>query len=56
MGIRHPEYRIRVGEIRIFYDVIENTVEILAIVPKSKASEWLDEVGGKKAESPTIRS
>jgi mRNA-degrading endonuclease RelE of RelBE toxin-antitoxin system len=48
MGIYHPQYRLRVGEIRIFYDVIEDTVEILAIVLKSKASEWLDEVGGKK--------
>ena len=37
----HPEYRLRVGEIRVFYDVTEDRVEILAIVPKSMASEWL---------------
>lgn len=47
-GIRHPQYRLRVGEIRVFYDVVEEAVEILAIIPKSKASEWMDEVGGAK--------
>ena len=44
-GIRHPQYRLRVGEMRVFYDVTEREVEILAIVPKSKAAEWLDEMG-----------
>ncbi|MBU0512129.1 MAG: type II toxin-antitoxin system RelE/ParE family toxin [Chloroflexi bacterium] len=44
-GIRHPQYRLRVGEIRIFYDVTERNVEILAIIPKSKAADWLDEMG-----------
>jgi len=34
--------------IRIFYDVVEATVEILAIIPKSKAAEWLEEMGEKK--------
>jgi len=47
-GIRHPQYRLRVGEIRVFYDVVEEAVEILAIIPKSRASEWMDEVGGVK--------
>ena len=37
----HPEYRLRVGEIRVFYDVTDGRVEILAVVPKSKAKEWL---------------
>ena len=36
-----PQYRLRVDEIRIFYDVRENIVEIIAIVPKSQAAEWL---------------
>ena len=37
-----PQYRLRVDDIRVFYDVTENTVEVLAIVPKSEASAWLD--------------
>jgi mRNA interferase RelE/StbE len=40
-GLRRPQYRLRVGEVRVFYDVTEATVEILAIVAKSEAEEWL---------------
>lgn len=40
-GLSRPQYRLRVGEIRVFYDVTETTVEILAIVPKSEARSWL---------------
>lgn len=40
-GISRPQFRLRVGDIRIFYDVRESTVEILAVVPKSEASAWL---------------
>ncbi|MEG3882096.1 type II toxin-antitoxin system RelE/ParE family toxin [Microcoleus sp. herbarium7] len=36
-----PQYRLRVDEIRIFYDVRENVLEIIAIVPKSQAAQWL---------------
>jgi mRNA interferase RelE/StbE len=46
-GISRPQYRLRVGEIRIYYDVKENAVEILAIVPKSEAAEWLERAGSK---------
>ena len=44
-GISRPQYRLRIGEIRVFYDVVEQDVEILAIIPKSKATAWLEEVG-----------
>jgi mRNA interferase RelE/StbE len=47
-GIRRPGYRLRIGEIRVFYDVSEDTVEILAVVPKSEASEWLERLGESK--------
>src|ERR1700681_1468794 len=40
-GLRRPQYRLRVGEIRVFYDVSGTTVEVLAIVPKSEAESWL---------------
>jgi mRNA interferase RelE/StbE len=40
-GLHRPQYRLRVGEIRVFYDVSGATVEILAIVAKSEAESWL---------------
>jgi mRNA-degrading endonuclease RelE of RelBE toxin-antitoxin system len=46
-GISRPQYRLRVGEIRIFYDVTKHAVEILAIVAKSDAAEWLANAGSK---------
>jgi len=44
-GMRRPQYRLRVGEIRVFYDVTGRTVEILAIVSKSDALAWLERAG-----------
>jgi len=41
-------YRLRIGEIRVFYDVSQDTVEILAVVPKSKARDWLERLGESK--------
>ena len=40
-GLRQPQYRLRVGDVRIFYDVTNTAVQILAIVAKSKADSWL---------------
>lgn len=40
-GLRKPQYRLRVGEVRIFYDVTQTTVDVLAIVTKSEAESWL---------------
>ncbi len=47
-GISRPQYRLRVGEIRVFYDVTGQAVEVLAIIRKSKAAAWLQEMGVKK--------
>lgn len=44
-GISKPQFRLRVDNFRIFYDVREERVEILAIVNKPKASEWLEQFG-----------
>lgn len=52
-GMRHPEYRLRVDEIRVFYDVTAETVEILAIVPKSEAAAWLERYGERDNEQST---
>ena len=41
-GVTRPQYRLRVGEIRVFYDVVGTDVEVLAIVAKSEAEQWLE--------------
>ena len=43
--IQSPQYRLRVEDIRAFYDVSGMTVEILAIVSKSEAESWLAQFG-----------
>lgn len=44
-----PQYRLRVDDIRVFYDVIYvasgGVVEILAVREKSEAMRWLVEYG-----------
>jgi mRNA-degrading endonuclease RelE of RelBE toxin-antitoxin system len=42
-GLHRPQFRLRVDEVRVFYDVREETVEILAVIPKSQAAAWLAE-------------
>ena len=44
-GLAQPQYRLRVGDIRVFYDVTRDRVEILGIVHKDNASEWLGAMG-----------
>lgn len=44
-GLSQPQYRLRVGDIRVFYDVTETEVQILAIVTKVEAQAWLDAEG-----------
>jgi mRNA-degrading endonuclease RelE of RelBE toxin-antitoxin system len=44
-GLEQPQYRLRVGETRVFYDVTETQVNVLAIVSKADAQAWLDEQG-----------
>ena len=47
-GLRRPQYRLRVDDIRVFYDITEATVEILAIVTKEEAQAWLDAEGTRE--------
>jgi mRNA interferase RelE/StbE len=44
-GLSKPQYRLRVDDIRIYYDVRGDEVEVLAVIPKSRAEEWLADVG-----------
>jgi len=51
-GLSRPQYRLRVGDdVRVFYDVTENAVEVLAIIPKSEANQWLERYGETDEES-----
>jgi len=47
-GLSKPRYRLRVEDVRVFYDVAGSTVEVLAIVSKPEAESWLKQFG--KAE------
>jgi mRNA-degrading endonuclease RelE of RelBE toxin-antitoxin system len=40
-GMTWPQYRLRVDEFRVFYDVNATTVDVVAVVAKSAAAEWL---------------
>jgi mRNA interferase RelE/StbE len=40
-GLSRPQYRLRVGDIRVFYDVAVREVAILAIITKAQAESWL---------------
>src|ERR1700676_3690798 len=44
-GLGRPQYRLRVSDVRVFYDVENSTVEVLAIVSKSEAAAWLAQFG-----------
>ena len=46
-GLRQPQYRLRVDEMRVFYDVNEaqNRVEVLGFVEKPRTAQWLEERG-----------
>jgi mRNA interferase RelE/StbE len=47
-GVARPQYRLRVEEVRVFYDVSSSTVEVLAIVAKPEAESWLEQFGSSK--------
>jgi mRNA-degrading endonuclease RelE of RelBE toxin-antitoxin system len=46
-GLSRPQYRLRVDDLRVFYDVSKGRVEILAIVAKADVDAWLSKVGEK---------
>lgn len=49
-GLSQPQYRLRVGAIRVFYDVTETEVQVLAIVTKAEAQAWLDAEGASDSD------
>ena len=44
-GMSQPQYRLRVGDLRVFYDVGPGEVQVLTIVTKAQAQAWLDREG-----------
>jgi len=51
-AMSRPQYRLRVGDdVRVFYDVTDDVVEVLAVVPKSQANDWLERYGEKDEKS-----
>lgn len=44
-GLKHPQFRLRVDDARVFYDVEGDHVRILAIIRKSQVTAWLERAG-----------
>ena len=49
-GMSRPQFRLRVDDIRVFYDVTSEAVEVLAIITKAQAAAWLAQEGVAGAE------
>ena len=44
-GLKRPEFRLRVDDMRLYYDVADGEVQILAILTKGEAQAWLANEG-----------
>ena len=43
--VRSPQYRLRIDDWRVFYDVVEKNVWIRGVVRKADATTWLAQFG-----------
>jgi len=50
-GYESPQYRLRVGEFRVLYDVIGNEVLVLRVLAKSDVADYLREMGREIEDS-----
>lgn len=50
-GLSRPQFRLRVDDIRVFYDITGQAIEILAIISKAEAEAWLAKEGVAEAGS-----
>ena len=55
-GLSRPQFRLRVGEVRVFYDVVERQVQVLAIIAKWEAGAWLRKEGEPDEASSAFSS
>ena len=53
-GMSRPQFRLRVGEIRVFYDLSGPRVEVLAIVSKRNAAQWLEQIGERDEKDSSL--
>jgi mRNA-degrading endonuclease RelE of RelBE toxin-antitoxin system len=44
-GVDSPQYRLRIGEFRVFYDVAGNEVYVMRVLTKAAVAEYLKEMG-----------
>ena len=54
--LTHPQYRLRVDDLRVFYDVNGEQVQVLAIVPKADADAWLEQIGHADEDGSALGS
>ena len=54
--LNHPQYRLRVNDLRVFYDVKEAEVQVLGIVAKADADYWLEQVGQNDEDGAALGS
>lgn len=52
-GLSRPQVRLRVGETRVFYDVTDKAVKILAIIGKAQVEAWLGQHGAPDPGAPS---
>jgi mRNA interferase RelE/StbE len=50
-GMSRPQYRLRLADLRVFYDVTDEAVEVLAIVARGRATAWLERHGESEKET-----
>ena len=44
-GLSSPQYRLRVDEVRVFYDVHDDEVYVLRVLRKEESDQYLKEIG-----------
>lgn len=47
-GLSSPQFRLRVDDYRVYYDITGNIVGIIALVSKKASISWLEREGVKK--------
>ncbi len=59
-GLESPQYRLRIDDLRVFYDVTyrieRGIVEILAVKKKNDSIKWLLQFGKAKDETSSTES
>ena len=53
-GFSRSQYRLRVDDVRVFFDVTDSVVEVLAIVSKPQADVWLEKHGETDEEDRSV--